>query len=129
MKIQLYRNGGGLICGADDKRISCKLPGILKIGTAEVEVSDEGESIMPLLFNGSAGDYTATFTSLLGNVYELGRVSIKGGRVVPPSKTAVEIMELKCRVDALEQENEYLRSEVNRLGNIFDTDSLNFLIH
>lgn len=129
MKIQIYKNGGGLICGADDKRISCSIPGTLNIGTAEVKVSPDGETVMPLLFNGSTGDYKATFKSDLGNVYNLGRVSIKGGRIVPPSKTAVDIMELMCRVDALEQENEHLRSEVLRLSNIFDTDSLNFLIH
>ena len=128
MKIQLYKNGGGLICGADNKRISCSISGILKVGSAEVKVCD-GETIMPLLFNGSTGDYNATFTTDLGNIYELGRVSIRGGRIEPPSKTAVEIMELKCRVDSLEAECEALRAETRRLSNIFDTDSLNFLIH
>jgi hypothetical protein len=86
------------------------------------------EAIVPVLFNGCTGVYNATFTSSLGNVYELERVAIKGGRIVPPSQQAVDLMEMRCRLDSLEDECKALREENIRLANIFDTDALNFLI-
>lgn len=128
MRIQIFNNGKGLIHGTDAKRIGCDFEGTLKIGTAEISISPEAESILPALFNGCTGSYDATFTSVTGIVYELERVSVKGGRIVPPSPISVELMELRCRIDALDSENEALRTEINELRNIFDTDSLNFLI-
>ena len=128
MKIQLFENGRGLIHGTDSKRISCHIAGTLVIGTAQISIAHDTEEIMPLLFNGSTGTHNATFTSELGNVYELGKIQIKVGRIVPPSQTAVDLMELRCRVDALEAECKALREENLELKNIFDTNSLNFLI-
>lgn len=128
MKIQIFKNNKGLIYGADAKRIECEFSGTLKIGSAEISISSEAETIMPVLFNGCSGEYKATFTTNLGNVYELGKVSVRGGRLVPPSQTAVEFAELRSRADALEAECEALREEIRRLSNIFDTNSLNFLI-
>ena len=128
MILQLFRNGRGLIHGADNKRISCKVGGTLAIGTVQVSIAPDAEAVMPLLFNGITGEYNATFTSALGNEYELGRIVIKGGRVAPPSQTAVELMELRCRVEDLEDETKALKEEVRELRNIFDTNSLNFLI-
>lgn len=129
MRIQLFKNGKGLIHGDDSKRIGCDIEGTLRIGTAEVKISPEEEAIMPLLFNGSSGTYNANFTSIIGCVYQLERVTIKGGRIVPPSQTSVELMELRCRLDSVEKECEDLREEVRKLNNIFDTNSLNFLIN
>lgn len=126
MKIQLFKNGKGLIHGADPKRIECDVKGTLQIGSAVVEVATD--SIMPLLFNGSSGNYNATYT-VDGKIYQLERVTIKGGRIVPPSQTSIEIMELRCRLDSVEKECEELREEVINLKNIFDTNSLNFLIN
>lgn len=128
MTIQVFKNDKGLIYGTDAKRISCDINGTLKIGSAEVNISAKTETIMPVLFNGSNGTYNATFISLLGHSYDLGKVSIRAGRIIPPSQTSVELMELRCRVEALEAECEALREEVRNLGNIFDTNSLNFLI-
>ncbi len=128
MTIQVFKNNKGLIYGTDPKRISCDINGTLQIGSAEVNISAETETIMPVLFNGSNGTYRATFVSALGHTYELEKVAIKAGRIVPPSQTSVELMELRCRVEALEAECETLREEVRNLGNIFDTNSLNFLI-
>lgn len=128
MKIQTFNNGKGLIHGSDPKRIGCDIGGVLKIGKTEVIISPNAESAMPVLFNGCTGEHTATFTSVSGIVYDLGKVSIKGGRIAPPPQTSVELMELRCRVEELESKCEALEEKIRDLSNIFDTDSLNFLI-
>jgi len=127
MKIQLFKNGKGLICGTDSKRIGCDTEGTLNIGSVEINVSHESETIMPLLFNGCSGTYNAVFKSVSGVAYQLERVEIKGGRIVPPSQSAVEHMELRCRIDMLEEALVLAEREINELKNIFDTNSLNFL--
>ena len=128
MRIQTFNNGKGLIHGSDPKRIGCDIAGILKIGAVEVNITPESESIVPVLFNGSTGTYQATFTSASGCVYNLERVSIKGGRIMSPSKEAIELAEMRARIDDLEAECESLREKTRELSNIFDTNSLNFLI-
>lgn len=128
MKIQLFKNNKGLIHGSDPKRMTCDVGGVLRIGTTEIPIVLDVEAVVPVLFNGCTGVYNATFTSSLGNVYELEKVSIKGGRIVPPSQQAVENMELRCRCDDLEDRCSMLEAENKRLANIFDTDALNFLI-
>ena len=128
MRIQTFKNNKGLIYGDDAKRIVSDKSGTLKIGSSEISISRDAESIMPVLFNGVSGKYKATFTDLFGTTYELANVTIKGGRIVPPSEEAVEFMELRCRAEALEAECESLREEIRKLSNIFDTNSLNFLI-
>lgn len=120
MKIQTFRNMRGLIHGSDPKRIGCDREGVLKVGNTEIAVTTEG-SIMPLLFGGCSGDYNATFTDKDGEVYELEKVAVRGGRIAPPPPTTVELMELRCRMDAAEE-------TIVRLENMFDTNSLNFLI-
>lgn len=121
MKIQTFKNKRGLIHGADPARIECDVAGTLKIGSTEISISVNEESIMPLLFGGCSGDYRATFTDSNGEVYELEKVAVRGGRIAPPPSTTVELMELRCRMDIAEE-------EIYRLGNMFDTNSLNFLI-
>ena len=79
MKIQLFKNDKGIIYGADPKRISCAIGGVLKIGSAKIEVEADKENIFPLLFNGGTGKYKASFTSEIGAVYELADVTVKGG--------------------------------------------------
>ena len=129
MKIQIFKNLKGLIYGADPKRISCNTDGVLKIGTTEISVSAERESIMPLLFGGCTGSYKASFEDKLGNIYDLDKVTVRGGRVDPPPKTALELMELHIKVDELEARCEKLEEKTRELDNIFDTNSLNFLIN
>ena len=121
MKITTFRNMKGLIHGGDSKRIGCEKSGTLKIGTTEIKISPGEDAIMPLLFNGCTGDYEATFTTSGGVVYKLEKVAVRDGRVMPPSPTTVELMELRCRADAAEE-------KIEELSNIFDTNSLNFLI-
>lgn len=128
MKIQLFKNMKGLIHGSDSKRIGCDREGVLKIGTAEINISPEEESILPLLFNGCSGNYKATFTDKHGKVYELENAIVRGGRIDPPSPTALEIMDLRCRAEAAEDECEALWQKIRELEGIFDTNSLNFLI-
>ncbi len=129
MKIQTFKNKTGLIYGADAKKISCAKEGTLKIGTAEMKISADAETIMPVLFNGVTGAYKATFTDNTGEIFDLGRVIVRGGRIDPPPQSAVEYMELRVRAEALEARCNALEEEVFRLRNLFDTNSLNFLIN
>jgi hypothetical protein len=121
MKITTFRNMKGLIHGGDPKRIGCDKAGVLKIGKVEINISPGEDSIMPMLFNGCSGDYEATFTTSSGVVYRLEKVAERGGCIAPPPPTTVELMELRCRADAAEE-------KIEELSNIFDTNSLNFLI-
>jgi hypothetical protein len=128
MRIQTFNNKKGLIYGSDSKRISCDKEGVLKIGTAEISIVPDEESIMPVLFNGCTGTYKATFTEKNGDTYELEKVTVRGGRIEPPPPIAVELMELRVRAEALEAKCDALERENHRLNNIFDTNALNFLI-
>ena len=128
MKITLFKNGKGLIHGPDPKRIGCDKKGVLKIGTTEINISPEADSVMPLLFHGACADYNATFTTSEGKVYVLEKVAVRGGHISTPPQTTLEIMELRCRADEAEAERDALREKIRELENIFDTNSLNFLI-
>lgn len=121
MRISLFKNMKGLIHGSDPKRIGCDKAGTLKIGKVEINISPEEDSIMPMLFNGCSGDYDATFTTSVGEVYNLEKVAVRSGWIAPPPPTTVEIMELRCRADEAED-------KIRDLEGIFDTNSLNFLI-
>lgn len=128
MKIQTFNNGKGLIYGTDAKRIGCDKSGTLTIGTTEIRISPESESILPILFNGCTGEYKATFTSELGIVYDLAKVTVRGGRIVPPPPITVELMELRSKVEEFEARCNAIEEKIRELDNVFDTDSLNFLI-
>lgn len=121
MKITTFKNMRGLIHGPDPKRIGCDKAGTLKIGKVEINISAEEDSIMPQLFNGCTGDYDATFTTSKGVVYHLEKVAVRGGWIQSPPPTTVELMELRHRADVAEE-------KIEELSNIFDTNSLNFLI-
>jgi hypothetical protein len=121
MKLTIFKNMKGLIHGGDPKRIGCDKAGVLKIGKTEVNISPEEDSIMPMLFQGCTGDYNATFTTSDGTVYNLEKVAVRGGWIQSPPATTVELMELRCRADAAEE-------KLEELSNLFDTNSLNFLI-
>ena len=126
MKIQRLKNGKGLIYGPDPKRIECDIKGVLKRGSTEVSIS--GEEIMPVLVNGSSGEHKAIFTSELGHEYDLGKVTIKAGRLASPSQATIEKVEMQCRIDLLEDRCQAMEDKLIELSNIFDTNSLNFLI-
>ena len=122
MKITTFNNMKGLIHGIDPKRIGCEQGGVLRIGTTEVSISPDADSIMPLLSHGGTGDYDATFTANDGSVYHLATVEVRNGRIAPPPPHAVEIMELRHRADSAERKYQMLYEEVQRLAKIFDTD-------
>lgn len=128
MRLTTFKNNKGLISGDDPKRIGCDKGGVLRIGDHEIRISPGSEAVMPILFGGSNGIYKATFTDEMHQVYDLDRVTIKGGRITPPSQTAAELMELRHRVDELEAAYETLYEKTRELENQFDTNSLNFLI-
>ena len=128
MKIQTFRNGKGLIHGPDPKRIGCDVGGVLRIGKTEINIVPGEDAIMPLLFHGACADYNATFTTDDGRVYDLEKVAVRGGHISTPPQTTLELMELRCRADEAEAERDALREKIRELENIFDTNSLNFLI-
>lgn len=121
MKITLFHNKKGLIHGNDPKRICCENPGVLRIGRTEIRMKADEEAIMPMLFNGSTGNYNATFETSYGELYHLEPVEVRSGWIQPPPPTAVELMELRYRTDRAEE-------KIEELSHIFDTNSLNFLI-
>ena len=121
MKLTTFNNMKGLIHGSDPKRIGCDKAGVLKIGKVEINLTPDEGSIMPMLFNGCTGDYDATFTDKAGRVYHLEKVAVRGGWIQSPPPTTVELMELRQRADVAEE-------KLVELSNIFDTNSLNFLI-
>lgn len=129
MRIQTFKNNKGLIYGNDSKRIGCNKSGTLKIGCTEISISASAKAILPVLFNGVSGVYKATFTDSDGTVYELANVTVRGGRICPPPEHAVEFMELRCRTELLEELCVELQRQIRDLSNIFDTNSLNFLIN
>lgn len=129
MKIQTFKNMKGIIHGNDPKRIGCDKPGVLTIGNTDITISGEGDDIMPLLFYGATGDYNATFVDAEGVVYTLEKVAVRGGRIAPPPPSVLELMDLRCRADMAETKCESLEREIEDLKNIFDTNSLNFLIN
>ena len=128
MTITTFKNMKGLIHGKNPKRVSCAKEGVLKIGSVEISIVADTDVIMPHLFYGATGDFPATFTDSLGEEYDLGKVSVKGGVIAPLSPVAVEIMDLRCRADEAERERDEMRDQIRELSNIFDTNSLNFLI-
>ena len=128
MKLQLFKNMKGLIHGSDPCRISCDIGGVLRIASAEIRISPGIESIVPVLLNGSNGVYKGTFTTNNGEVYELEKFAIKGGRICPPSEEALFRAEVQSRLEVLEKDYDLLYEKVRELSNIFDTNSLNFLI-
>lgn len=126
MLIQTFKNRKGLIYGEDASHIGCDKDGVLRIGSLAVNISAGQESVFPSLPN---GDYKAIFTTTDGTVYALERVSIRAGRVLQPPESTLELMALRIRLDDLESLCEALVAKVRDLDNIFDTNSLNFLIN
>lgn len=127
MKIILLSDKTAVISGGDPKRIQCEKEGVLSLGTAQIAVTAE-PSILPVLINGATGRHNATYTTTDGEVYTLTKVAINGGRVAPLAPSEAEIVELRLRADKAEAERDALRQELEDVRNIFDTNSLNFLI-
>lgn len=121
MKLTLFKDLTGIVHGADPKRISCDRSGTLWIGETDIKAVAGVINILPSLYYGATGSYPAKFIDMGGTEYNLGTVTLKDGRIVPPSSYEVELMELRCRADEAE-------AKLKELSEIFDTDALNFLI-
>lgn len=128
MKVQLFKTGKGLIHGDNPRRIECERKGVLTIGSVSVDIPAGEEAVMPVLANGATGVYNATFKTAL-ETFDLGKVTVRGGTIFPPPQTDIDLMELRCRIEGLEATCEDLREQLRNLANIFDTNSLNFLIN
>ena len=120
MKITVFKNGRGVLYGADPTRIG-GAAGILRIGGTEIEVSAEGESVMPMLFYGGTGRYASVFTASDGTVYDLGKITVRGGWAEPADETSAALAELRSRLEAAEE-------KIEALEGVFDTNGLNFII-
>lgn len=127
MKLQTFKNKRAMIYGRDQKRLGGDVEGVFKIGTTEIKISPEEDSVLPILYHGATGRYLATFTDVSGNVYDLGKILVKSGKIAPPSEIEVEMMELRCRADEAEAKCEELGDRVQELEGIFDSNSLYFL--
>ena len=128
MKIQIFKNGKGLIYGKDPKRIGCDRSGVLKIGATEVKIPSDKAVTMPVLFHGATGKYAATFTDVSGKEYALEKVEVHGGLIMAPAPVTMELMELRSRLDEMETLYAEMQAKITELDGIFDTNSLNFLI-
>lgn len=128
MNVTLFLNKKGLVWGEDDKRISCDQGGYLCIANVEISVSPGGDNILPLLFYGASGSYPAIYKTTDNVVYDLGKITVHKGRIVSASRAEVELMELHCREDRAEIERDEMKRDIEDLRQIFDTNSLNFLI-
>ena len=128
MKIQLFLNKTGLIYGDNAKRIKCDVGGVVDIGGTQIVVEANHNNVLPTLFYGATGIYDATFTTTDGEVYNLGRVEVRNGRISSPPPTAVEFMRVNVRADEAEKERNEMKRDIRILSKIFDTNSLNFII-
>lgn len=128
MIIQLFNNKNFLIHGEDNKRLTCEKSGILRIGNEDIPIKANEECILPALFFGTSADFKTTFITDDGVVYDGGKVSIRSGRVLAASSGQVEMMELHIRCDEVEKRLARAEESLERLKNIFDTNSLNFII-
>jgi hypothetical protein len=128
MIIQLFNNKNFLIHGDDNKRITCEHSGTLRIGDTEIPVKANEECVLPPLFFGASADFKTTFTTLNGDTYDGGKVSVRSGRILSAPSDKVAIMELHMRCDEAEKKLKEASEDIDRLKKIFDTNSLNFII-
>jgi hypothetical protein len=121
MKIMLFCNGKGLVCGSDPKRIVCPAAGLLRIGSAEIRVPEQENAVMPMLFQGVTGRFEASFEADAGQTYELAPVTVHNGWILPPSPIEAEVAELRAGT-------EDAAKRIEALERLFDTNGLNFII-
>lgn len=128
MKITLFTNNTGLIHGDDPRHIHCESPGTLKIGRHEIRVTEKEDELFPNLFNGCSLEHLAKYVTDDGTEYNLGKLIIRRGWIGKPSDTQLELMDLRCQLEEKTEEMKTMREEIEELKNIFDTNSLNFLL-
>ena len=127
MLIRTFHNNEAVICGKDSMRIRSKNEGILSLCGLDLSVSSI-PTVLPVIANGNTGTYSATFTSN-GITFNLKKVVVRNGRISPLSELEADVVELQIRADEKDNEILTLKKEIEKLQNIFDTNSLNFLIN
>jgi hypothetical protein len=126
MILQTFSNMTGILCGADNRRITSTSAGIISIGPALISIVS-GENLLPVLLNGATGRYPSLFTDENGDKFDLGIVEIRNGRILPPSDIEADMARLRATVDIFNLKLEAFELRVSKLEHSFDTDSLNFL--
>ena len=128
MRLHVFKNGTSVICGYDTSVIESAISGTLTVGKTSFYIRDK--AAVPQFGDGS---YQASFISDSGKVYNVGFVSVSGGKIVPHRISAVEcelhhrLDELELRYDKLCAEHESLSEKYNELYEKYNTNALNFL--
>ena len=125
MKINIFKNGVGVISGADCRHAYSDCSGFLRIGGETIRINGEGNTNkLPILKDGV---YSAAFV-VNETEYSLGSIEVRKGFIVPQKTfNDVEIWILH-RLDDAETRLEELKKKTAELDAAFDTDALNFLI-
>ena len=129
MKLYTFSNKKCVIFGHDPTRLECEREGTLKIGATKIQVAPGEPISLPPIVDGT---YKPSFTDLDGTVYEGYVTVVRNGRITPPSKEVLELLDLRCRYEELQtkmaEKFDAIDKEIQELKGIFDTNSLNFII-
>lgn len=125
MKIHLFNDKTGVIGGFSPYTLRSDKDGLLKIGGKVINILPDTPAKIPPLTDDT---YNAVFESADGITYDLGRITIHNGGVVASKTYTAREIELRHALDKAENKIAELIERVDALENIFDTNSLNFLI-
>lgn len=128
MTLHIFNDNTGVIFGADSARIRSTVIGALSIAGKVIELRCEEPVNLPAI---NDGVHVAKFTADNGTVYTLGSYNVRGGNIIPRQDLTAEEINLRHRVDALEESlaelSKTTAEEIYNLKHMFDTDALNFL--
>ena len=124
MRLHLFKDGSGVLAGANPHAVISDVAGTLYIGSERIEIAACNQIRIPTLRDGV---FASTFVTNGGVHYNLGQVNVRIGTVVPSKRFTDEEIRLKHRVDELETKLAFALEEIDRLDKKFDTDSLNFI--
>lgn len=124
MTLHTFKDKTAIIIGGLFGEITSDRSGVLTIGKQTVNVTANVPASLPMLTDG-----IKSVKLLSGEeVYTVGQVNVRYGRLVPQSYMSKSEIALKHRVDELEKNIALIFSELSRLDKKFDTNSLNFII-
>ena len=129
MKLYTFSNKKCVIYGHDPTRLECEREGTLRIGATKIQVIPGEPISLPSIADGT---YKPSFTDSDGTVYEGYVTVVRNGRITPPPKETLELLDLRCRYEELQTKMadkfDAIDKEIKELKGIFDTNSLNFII-
>jgi hypothetical protein len=129
MRLYTFSNKKCVIFGHDPTRLECEREGWLKIGATKIKVTPGDTTMLPPIVDGT---YKPSFLESDGSVYEGYVTVVRNGRITPPSKEVLELLDLRCRYEELQtkmaEKFDAIDKEIKELKSIFDTNSLNFII-